>query len=159
MRFKRFAEVLPLHQDLTTPVNIGDYVMTESKFGPNIGVVFSEAWSSSNPPHSGTILHIATPQELSMFCNKLKLEEQGMAICRKVIYERGLEMDILDAEYHWNGEKLSFFFDSKKWVNYRSLQTYLQSKFQARVCMIKITEPELLVPCEAINKLLAETPL
>ena len=39
-----------------------------------------------------------------------------------------------------------------RWINYRGLVSALQSRFGTRVCMIKITDPDLLEPCDAIMK-------
>jgi cell fate regulator YaaT (PSP1 superfamily) len=95
-------------------VSIGDLVFAESKFGTNFGIVISESWASPHSKHSGDILHIATTEERRQFRNKLLHEEQVIDICRQIITTKGMEMDILDAEYQWNGEKLAVFFDSKK---------------------------------------------
>lgn len=114
VRFKRYAEVLPVSESCTDKVMIGDLVLAESKFGINIGVVISESWTSAHTQHSGDILHVATAEERRQFRNKLLHEENVIDICKQVIASKDIMMDILDAEYQWNGEKLAVFFDSRK---------------------------------------------
>ena len=97
------------------PINVGDFVMAESKFGTNLGVVLSTSWVSVHAAASaGKVLRIATPEERDAFHKKLVLEEQAVAVCQEVIANKNMDMDILDAEYDWNRDKLAFFFDSKK---------------------------------------------
>ena len=96
-------------------ITVGDYVMAESKFGINLGVVLSTSWLSAQVAATvGKILRVATQEECVLFRKKLLVEEQAVDLCRHIIRSKGMDMALLDAEYDWRGEKVAFFFDAKK---------------------------------------------
>lgn len=43
--------------------------------------------------------------------DKVKDEEEALAICREKAAQRGLAMSIVDAEYQWQVDLVSVFFD------------------------------------------------
>lgn len=52
---------------------------------------------------------------------KLKEEYDAMMICREKVAQRGLPMQIVDAEYQWDRRKLTFYFKADKRVDFREL--------------------------------------
>lgn len=52
---------------------------------------------------------------------KLRDEHDAMLICREKVAQRGLPMQIVDAEYQWDRRKLTFFFKADKRVDFREL--------------------------------------
>lgn len=52
---------------------------------------------------------------------KLKEEYDAMMICREKVVQRGLPMQIVDAEYQWDRRKLTFYFKADKRVDFREL--------------------------------------
>lgn len=52
---------------------------------------------------------------------KLKDEYDAMMICREKVAQRGLPMQIVDAEYQWDRRKLTFYFKADKRVDFREL--------------------------------------
>jgi len=57
----------------------------------------------------------------SRMMEKLKEEYDAMMICREKVVQRGLPMQIVDAEYQWDRRKLTFYFKADKRVDFREL--------------------------------------
>lgn len=59
--------------------------------------------------------------DISRMVEKLKDEYDAMMICREKVVQRGLPMQIVDAEYQWDRRKLTFYFKAEKRVDFREL--------------------------------------
>lgn len=59
--------------------------------------------------------------DIRRMMEKLKDEYDAMMICREKVAQRGLPMQIVDAEYQWDRRKLTFYFKADKRVDFREL--------------------------------------
>nr|XP_019044647.1 hypothetical protein I302_06560 [Kwoniella bestiolae CBS 10118]OCF23577.1 hypothetical protein I302_06560 [Kwoniella bestiolae CBS 10118] len=60
-------------------------------------------------------------EEQNRMREKLNDEYEAMMICREKVMQRGLPMQIVDAEYQWDRRKLTFYFKADKRVDFRDL--------------------------------------
>ncbi|KAK4683417.1 hypothetical protein P7C73_g6852, partial [Tremellales sp. Uapishka_1] len=75
------------------------------------------------------------PEEHQRMNDKLKDEYEAMMICREKVQQRGLPMQIVDAEYQWDRRKLTFYFKADKRVDFRDLTKENFRIFKSRIWM------------------------
>ena len=79
------------------------------------------------------VIRIATPEDLDV-CEKNKSrEKEAFGICREKIADHGLDMKLVDVEYSFEGNKITFFFTSDGRVDFRELVKDLASVFHNRI--------------------------
>lgn len=124
-------------------IAVGSMVLVEADRGQDIGQIVAE------PPkelHQTTaisykrILHVATEEDLQQMEAKTAEEDHALMVCRLKVYERVLNMQILDAEYQYDGNKLTFFFTATGRIDFRDLVKDLFSLFKTRIWMQQVTE-------------------
>lgn len=74
--------------------------------------------------------------DISRMVEKLKDEYDAMMICREKVVQRGLPMQIVDAEYQWDRRKLTFYFKAEKRVDFRELTKENFRIFKVSCCRI-----------------------
>jgi cell fate regulator YaaT (PSP1 superfamily) len=73
---------------------------------------------------------------------KLKDEYDAMMICREKVVQRGLPMQIVDAEYQWDRRKLTFYFKAEKRVDFRELTKENFRIFKSRIWMSMVPKDD-----------------
>ncbi len=80
-----------------------------------------------------SIIRIATKEDLkNVEINKEK-EKKAFSICQEKIARFGLEMDLVDVEYTFDGSKVLFFYTAPERVDFRELVKCLASIFKVRI--------------------------
>ena len=62
-----------------------------------------------------------------------KREEEALKVCRQLSLKHELVMKILDAEYQFDNNKLTFYFTADGRVDFRELVKNLASKYKTRI--------------------------
>jgi cell fate regulator YaaT (PSP1 superfamily) len=62
-----------------------------------------------------------------------KLEREAFFDCRKRIEEHGLTMKLVDVEYQFDRNKITFYFTSEKRVDFRGLVRDLAGRYRTRI--------------------------
>ncbi|KAK8854815.1 hypothetical protein IAR55_003554 [Kwoniella newhampshirensis] len=75
------------------------------------------------------------PEEQSRMREKAHDEYEAMMICKEKVIQRGLPMQIVDAEYQWDRRKLTFYFKADKRVDFRDLTKENFRIFKSRIWM------------------------
>lgn len=84
------------------------------------------------------VVRIATPKEDKM-CQEFKEKESdAFEKCQGEIKKFELPMKLIEAEYKYDGSKLTFYFSSEKRVDFRELVKSLASIFKTRIEMRQI---------------------
>merc|ERR1712157_684718 len=81
------------------------------------------------------IIRLATHDEVSLLTIKREEEEELLKICRAKVRQRGLPMNVVDAEYQFDRHKLTFFFEAEGRVDFRELVRDLFSMYKTRIWM------------------------
>ncbi len=79
------------------------------------------------------VLRIATPADERMAEENWAKEKSAYDICMKKIEEQGLDMQLVSAEYAFDGSKILFFFTADGRVDFRELVKSLASVFHTRI--------------------------
>ena len=117
-------------------VSVGDHVIIETTRGPEYGIC--AAGNHTVPfkdivPPLRKVLRLATEaDEKTLAANRLK-EKKAFDVCQQKIQEHKLDMQLVSAEYAFDGSKILFFFTSDDRVDFRELVKHLAGIFRTRI--------------------------
>ena len=132
-----------------TPLPIGSYVKVEADRGEDLGIVvdcLDYASAADVPPLKNTskdgspkkVLRLAKAEEVAYMEQKASEEQEMLDICREKCALRGLPMNMVDAEYQFDKNKLSFYFEAERRVDFRDLVRELFMMCGTRIWMCQI---------------------
>nr|CCC94069.1 unnamed protein product [Trypanosoma congolense IL3000] len=85
---------------------------------------------------SGTVLRLAEESDVNQLHTvQVELERRAIDVCSQRVLERGLPMTIVDAEYQFDKNKLTFFYEAQQRMDFRELVRDLYKTFRARIWM------------------------
>lgn len=115
-------------------LGIGDAVMVETSLGIDLAHVCEEPYETDAADEEILpILHKATEAEIDRYDQKCAEEKEAFVKCREFIDMRGLEMNLVDCTYSFDGKKLTFFFTAEGRVDFRELVKDLAYAFRTRI--------------------------
>ena len=114
----------------------GDHVIIDTARGPEFGfcvggnhhISTKDVVSPLRP-----VLRIATAQDERIMEENRAKEKQAYEACLKKIEEHQLDMQLVSAEYAFDGSKILFFFTADERVDFRELVKNLASMFHTRI--------------------------
>ena len=114
----------------------GDHVIIDTARGPEFGfcvggnhhISTKDVVSPLRP-----VLRIATAQDERIMKENRAKEKQAYDACLKKIEEHALDMQLVSAEYAFDGSKILFFFTADERVDFRELVKNLASMFHTRI--------------------------
>ena len=117
-------------------VSTGDEVIIDTSRGPEFGrcvhgnheVQPNEIVAPLRP-----VIRIATAQDKRIDAENRQREKRALEICQQKIAELGLEMQLVSAEYAFDGSKFLFFFTADGRVDFRELVKALASILRTRI--------------------------
>ena len=87
---------------------------------------------------NGRILRKATPDDHGKRDETDQKEWDEFEGCREMIRERSLQMQLVDVEHLFGGERIIFYYLAEKRVDFRELVKALAKRYQARIEMRQI---------------------
>lgn len=120
----------------------GAKVVIRTDRGLEIGDVLCEATPRAveylaEPTH-GVILRKVTAEDVQQMERLADSERDAFDACCKCIAQRKLQMDLVDVEWLFGGERIVFYFLAEKRVDFRELVKDLARQFQTRIEMRQI---------------------
>ncbi len=114
----------------------GDHVIMDTARGPEYGTC--TAGNHTIPAKDvvaplRSILRIATEKDERIVAENRAKERKAHEICLQKIQEHGLDMQLVSAEYAFDGSKILFFFTADERVDFRELVKNLASVFHTRI--------------------------
>jgi cell fate regulator YaaT (PSP1 superfamily) len=117
-------------------------VVVRSERGLEVGEVLCE----SNPraieliseATHGPILRLLSADDLEQLDRLRAREQEEMDACCRIVEERQLQMELVDAEHILGGERIVFYFLADKRVDFRDLVKDLAREFKTRIEMRQI---------------------
>ena len=114
----------------------GDHVIIDTARGPEYGIV-----SGGNHTIPGSdivtplrsVLRKATAQDEKTVAENRAKEKKAHEVCLQKIAEHELDMQLVSAEYAFDGSKILFFFTADERVDFRELVKNLASIFHTRI--------------------------
>jgi cell fate regulator YaaT (PSP1 superfamily) len=120
----------------------GQDVIVRSERGLEFGDLLCEATAQAvqllTEPTHGQIVRAATPADRSQAERLRRSEVQEFQGCNNFIKQRNLQMELVDVEHLFGGERIVFYFLAEKRVDFRDLVKDLAREFRTRIEMRQI---------------------
>ncbi len=117
-------------------VKPGDHVIVEADKGVDLGVVNKVGRLVALNEIKGepkSVIRKAVDEDLSKLTENRQKEAQAFYVGREKIKKHGLNMKLVDVEYQFDLNKLTFYFTSDKRVDFRQLVRDLAAKYRTRI--------------------------
>ena len=117
-------------------LDVDDHVIVQTPKGVEMGRVVAAAgqFAAVEPPQPPLpIMRRAGPEDLNRAAYFRSRESDALARCRERISRHGLPMKLLNAEYAFDGSRLTFHFCADGRVDFRDLVRDLASTFRTRI--------------------------
>jgi cell fate regulator YaaT (PSP1 superfamily) len=119
-----------------------DTVVVRTDRGLESGTVLCEASERavallSEPTH-GRIIRKQTEEDAAALRKLREAERREMEACHSFVAARRLQMELVDVEHLFGGERIVFYFLAEKRVDFRELVKDLARQFQTRIEMRQI---------------------
>ena len=114
----------------------GDHVIIDTARGPEFGVCAGGNHHISTKDVVAPlrpVIRLATAQDEKTIAENREKEKHAYEACLKKIEEHGLDMQLVSAEYAFDGSKILFFFTADERVDFRELVKNLASMFHTRI--------------------------
>jgi cell fate regulator YaaT (PSP1 superfamily) len=120
----------------------GDEVVIRTDRGLELGQVVCAASPRAveliaEPTH-GRIIRVANERDLAERKRLAGLEGGELATCGRFVEQRKLQMELVDVEHLFGGERIIFYFLAEKRVDFRELVKDLAREYQTRIEMRQI---------------------
>ena len=79
------------------------------------------------------LIRLGTEEDRAALLENRSKEEDAFRICEERIRERELKMKLVDVEYQFDGNKITFYFTAEKRVDFRELVRDLAARFKTRI--------------------------
>ena len=115
---------------------VGDHVIIDTARGPEYGIC---AGGNHRIPEKDvvaplrSVIRLATVEDEKIVAKNRAEEKRAYEICMQKIAEHGLDMQLVSAEYAFDGSKILFFFTADERVDFRELVKNLASIFHTRI--------------------------
>ena len=114
----------------------GDHLVIDTARGPEFGICTggnhrisqAEVVAPLRP-----VIRIATAQDERIAAENKEKEARAYALCSEKIQEHQLDMQLVSAEYAFDGSKVLFFFTADERVDFRELVKNLASTLHTRI--------------------------
>ena len=114
----------------------GDHVIIDTARGPEFGIC---AGGNHQIPEKDvvaplrSVIRLATADDEKIVARNRAEEKRAYEICLQRIADHGLDMQLVSAEYAFDGSKILFFFTADERVDFRELVKNLASIFHTRI--------------------------
>jgi len=135
VRFKRAGKVYYFDPGDLEPVK-GGKVIVETARGIELGEVVGPVKEVAEEELASPlkrVIRLATAADEAQFQENQAREKEAFAIAARKIAEHGLEMDLVDVEYTFDGSKIIFYFTAEGRVDFRELVRDLAGVFRTRI--------------------------
>ena len=114
----------------------GQYAIVETARGVEAGRVVIASKKVTESDLSDPLkpaLRLATEDELRMMLSFKSKEKEALTRCHERILQHKLPMKLVEAEYNFDGSRLTFYFTADERVDFRALVRDLAATFRTRI--------------------------
>lgn len=114
----------------------GDYAIVEADKGIDMGSVTKVGRLVALSDIKGkpkNLIRKAAPEDTKQLDENRRKEAQAFLVAREKIRKHGLNMKLVDVEYQYDHNKLTFYFTSDKRVDFRELVKDLAAYYRTRI--------------------------
>jgi cell fate regulator YaaT (PSP1 superfamily) len=117
-------------------------VIVRTDRGLEAGEVLCEATPAAvgglTDPPQGQVLRRMTPEDAHELRRLHEQEREEFKVCQRCIEQSGLEMELVDVEHLFGGERIVVYYLAEGRVDFRELVRTLAAEFQTRIEMRQI---------------------
>lgn len=118
------------------PFKLGDYVIVEADKGEDLGQV-NQVGALLSMKKSDmslkSILRKPDKEDLLKLEENREKEKKAFEVCKEKIENHGLDMKLVDVEYQFDGNKITFYFTAERRVDFRELVKDLAAQYKVRI--------------------------
>lgn len=116
-------------------VELGKYVIVQAERGEDMGRVCRKAAPDEYNPEETifNIIRLAADSDLDRLKFNSQKEIESKAECLNFIEKHQLKMKLVDVEYQFDCNKITFYFTAEKRVDFRELVKDLAATFRTRI--------------------------
>jgi cell fate regulator YaaT (PSP1 superfamily) len=114
----------------------GQYVIVETARGVEAGRVVIASKQVAETDLSDPlkpVRHLATEDELRTMLSFKRKEKEVLTHCHERVLQHHLPMKLVEAEYNFDGSRLTFYFTANERVDFRALVRDLAAIFRTRI--------------------------
>jgi cell fate regulator YaaT (PSP1 superfamily) len=114
----------------------GQYVIVETVRGVEAGRIVIASKKVGEGDLSDPlkpVLHVATEDELRLMLSYKSKEKDALVRCHERVVQHHLPMKLVEAEYTFDGSRLTFYFTADERVDFRALVRDLAATFRTRI--------------------------
>ena len=118
------------------PVRTGDWIIVQADRGEDLGRVHhTHEWVKRDhlPGNLRSVLRPGRPEDVERLEQNRAKEERAFRTCKERVEHREVEMKVVDCEYQFDGNRITFFFTAEKRIDFRDLVKDLASIFRTRI--------------------------
>ncbi len=118
----------------------GNYCIVQADRGEDMGLIISlvQVDDRDVAANSKEVLRHATDKDLAAMEEIRVKEKAALATCQEKATEHKLQMKLVDVEYQFDGNKITFYFTSDGRIDFRALVKDLASIFRTRIDLRQI---------------------
>lgn len=117
-------------------LNLGEKVIVETSKGLEMGTVCTERKEIDEEEIISPlkpVVRIATDKDLSCLLTNIEKKKKALEVCEEAIKRNGLDMKLVDVEYAFDNNIITFYFTSDGRVDFRELVKDLAGCFRVRI--------------------------
>ena len=117
-------------------VRTGDHVIIDTARGPEFGICAGGNHTITTKDVVAplrSVLRLATAEDERIVARNRQEEKRAYDICAQKIIDHQLDMQLVSAEFAFDGSKILFFFTADERVDFRELVKNLASIFHTRI--------------------------
>ena len=120
----------------------GARVIVRTSRGLEAGEVLCEGTDAAveqlREPNGGQILREMTAEDVNELAHIQSREPEEFQACKRIVQELGLQMELVDIEHIFGGERIVVYYLAEQRVDFRELVKSLDAEFQTRIEMRQI---------------------
>lgn len=118
------------------PFKVGDYVIVEADKGEDLGIVNQVGallTIKKKDAKLKSILRKPDAEDIKKWQENREKERKAFKLCKEKIARHGLIMKLVDVEYQFDGNKITFYFTAERRVDFRELVKELAAEYKVRI--------------------------
>ncbi len=114
---------------------VGKYVIVQAERGEDMGRIKRKALPAEITPGAEypKIIRLAFANDIERLKFNRQKEKESHSECLKFIQKHGLKMKLVDVEYQYDCNKITFYFTAEKRVDFRELVKDLAATYRTRI--------------------------
>ncbi|MBC8185018.1 hypothetical protein H8E88_28325 [candidate division KSB1 bacterium] len=118
------------------PFKVSDYIIVEADKGEDLGQVNQVGTLLSKKKSDDklkSILRKPDHEDLKKLEDNREKEKNAFGVCKEKIEKHGLKMKLVDVEYQFDNNKITFYFTADRRVDFRELVKDLAAEYKVRI--------------------------